>query len=359
MKKNKDKVLIILLFYFGIMNVNAQSIDIIYTTDQNSNTVSVIDANAKTVLGAIKLGYPNSDSRVFSPLYNGDINVHGINYDPVNKKIAVVSTVSNSVTIIDANTAKVIARTYVGRNPHEPRFTKDGKEIWVTVRGEDYISVLDSETLWETKRITLSEGPGMISFSNNGEKAFVCSSFDDNFWIIDTKSKKIVKTLKVPSNFSPFVNTTPNGKEVWVTHKDTGMVTRIDAINDTIIESFKTGKITNHIGFSPNKYFVTVGGENKIKVYGIGIDNKVKLINEIKTDNLPHGIWESPDCKRIYVVAELENTFHIIDVNSMTILGTLPIGMRPQALIVTSFKGNINKLKSNLKNNTEIFKGPK
>jgi DNA-binding beta-propeller fold protein YncE len=33
--------------------------------------------------------------------------------------------------------------TYLGRSPHEAFFTPDGKEVWVTVRGENYIAVLD------------------------------------------------------------------------------------------------------------------------------------------------------------------------------------------------------------------------
>jgi len=27
--------------------------------------------------------------------------------------------------------------------PHEHFFTPDGRELWVTVRGEDYVSVID------------------------------------------------------------------------------------------------------------------------------------------------------------------------------------------------------------------------
>ncbi|TDD96147.1 YncE family protein [Flavobacterium cellulosilyticum] len=357
--KTKTLTLTFGLLLIVVISIKAQTTDVIYTTDQNSNTVTVIDGDKQEILGTLVLGYPNTDSRVFSPLYNGDINVHGINHDPVHQKVAVVSTVSNSVTIIDANTAKIIGRTNVGRNPHEPRFTKDGHEIWVTVRGDNYVSVLDAKSLKEKQRIILSEGPGMISFSNDGKKAFVCSSFDDNFWVIDVKTKKIIKTIKVPSKFSPFVNTTPDGKEVWVTHKDVGMVSRIDAINNTLIESFETGKITNHIGFSPNKYFVTVGGENKVKVYEIGSDNKAKMVNEIKTNDLPHGIWESTDGTKQYIVNELADSFQIIDVKNMEIVNTLPIGMRPQALIVTPFKGNLEVLKNNIKNQNPEFKGPK
>ena len=31
----------------------------------------------------------------------------------------------------------------LGREPHEPTFTRNGKELWVTLRGEDRIAILD------------------------------------------------------------------------------------------------------------------------------------------------------------------------------------------------------------------------
>ena len=37
-------------------------------------------------------------------------------------------------------------------SPHEAFFTPDGKEVWVTVRGEDYVAVLDATTFQETAR---------------------------------------------------------------------------------------------------------------------------------------------------------------------------------------------------------------
>lgn len=341
------------------MEVYAQKTTLVYTADQNSNTVTVIDVDKQLVLGTIVLGYPSSDPKVFHPLYNGDINVHGINFDPVNKKIAVTSTVSNSITVIDAETAQIVKRTYVGRNPHEPRFTKDGKEIWVTIRGENYIAVLDAKTLEEKTRIILSEGPGMVAFSNDGNTAYVCSSFDNNFWIINVRSKKIIKTLTVPSNFSPFVNVSSNGAEAWVTHKDTGMVTRIDTRTNSIIESFNTGKITNHVGFSDHFYFVTVGGENKVKVYSLRKDNKAILVREINTDDLPHGIWYNNERDEIYVVTELGNTMQILDAKKFEIKKTLPVGERPQALIPCEVESSVETIVRNLNSTRPVFKGPK
>ena len=47
------------------------------------------------------------------------------------------------MNFIDTATNAVKHVTYVGRSPHEAFFTPDGKEVWVTVRGENYVAVLD------------------------------------------------------------------------------------------------------------------------------------------------------------------------------------------------------------------------
>ena len=74
-------------------------------------------------------------------------------FSPDRKTIAVVSIGSNSVTFIDTATNVIKHTTYVGRSPHEAFFTQDGSEVWVTVRGEDYVAVLDGNTYEEIARI--------------------------------------------------------------------------------------------------------------------------------------------------------------------------------------------------------------
>ena len=72
--------------------------------------------------------------------------MHGTGFSPDHKTLAVVSIGSNSVTFIDTATNAVKHVTYVGRSPHEAFFTPAGREVWVTVRGEDYVAVLDGPT---------------------------------------------------------------------------------------------------------------------------------------------------------------------------------------------------------------------
>src|ERR1700738_3821054 len=121
--------------------------DRVYAAEQFSNTVSVTDPVDNKLLGVIRLGDPQPVN--FSPLYKGQVLVHGMGYSPDHRPLAVVSIGSNSVTFIDTATNAVKHVTYVGRSPHEPFFTPDGREVWVTVRGENSISVVDARTFAE------------------------------------------------------------------------------------------------------------------------------------------------------------------------------------------------------------------
>src|SRR6478752_7717521 len=110
--------------------------DRVYTGDQTSNTVSVINPASNKLLGVIRLGDPVPGA--LSPLYKGQLLVHGIGFSPDHRTIAVVSIGSNSVTFIDTPTNAIKGVAYIGRSPHEAFFSPDGHELWVTVRGEDY-----------------------------------------------------------------------------------------------------------------------------------------------------------------------------------------------------------------------------
>lgn len=310
--------------------------DRVYTADQNSNTVSVINPSTNMLLGQIKLGNQRPD--VLSPLYKGEINVHGLGFSPDHQTLIAVSNGSNSVTFIDTATNKVKGTTYIGRSPHEGFFTADGREVWAVVRGENYISVIDPNTYKETGRINTTAGPGMVLFHPNGKQAFVVSSFNPVVEIIDVKSHKVVKQIKVVSPFSPFLQFTPDFKEVWMTHKDVGKVTRIDTGKLEVKGVFDTGMITNHLGFAKTDggtfAYITIGGENAVKVFTM--DNVPKLVATIPVGALPHGIWASDDGSRMYVGLENGDAVDVIDTASNKVIARVPVGQAPQALVYVS-----------------------
>src|SRR5579872_4047233 len=306
--------------------------DRVYAAEQFSNTVSVTDPVDNKLLGVIRLGDPQPAN--FSPLYKGQVLVHGLGYSPDHHTLAIVSIGSNSVTFIDTATNAVKHVTYVGRSPHEAFFTPDGKEVWITVRGENYISVIDAQSFKETMRIEVPAGPGMQIFSPDGKYGYICSSFNPETDVVSVADHQIVAKVKQESPFCPNIAATPDGTQVWFTLKDVGRTQVFNARPPfNLIKSFDTGPITNHVNFAHTAKatfaYVTIGGLNQVKVFRTDDFSEVATI---PVGNLPHGIWPSGDGTRVYVGLENADALAVIDSTTNKVVANVPIGQAPQAI---------------------------
>ncbi len=307
--------------------------DRVYAAEQFSNTVSVIDPAVNKLLGVIRLGDPQPAN--LSPLYRGQLLVHGLGFSPDHHTLVVVSIGSNSVTFIDTATNAVKHRTFVGRSPHEAFFTPDGKEVWVTVRGEDYVAVLDGTTFLEKARITLPNGPGMTIFSPDGKYGYVCSSFTPETNVVSVANHQIAGKVRQESPFCPNIAATPEGDQVWLTLKDVGKTMVFSAKPPfDVLKVLDTGPITNHVNIVRNAHgrfaYVTVGGLNMVLAFRTDTFERVA---EIPVGDLPHGLWPSGDGTRLYVGLENGDAVMAIDTLENKVVATVPIGQAAQALV--------------------------
>ena len=254
-------------------DIPVSSQDRVYTADQTSNTISVYDPSSNRLLGVLRLGDVTPQN--LSPLYRGQLLVHGLGFSFDHKTLAIVSIGSNSVTFLDTATNNIKHITYLGRSPHEAFFTPDDSEVWVTVRGEDYVSVIDSSTYAEKARIQVGNGPGMTIFRPDGKYGFICSSFTPETKIVDIKTHEVIGTVPQASPFSPNIAATPDCQQFWLTLKDVGKTQVFGADPPfPLVTTLDSGPITNHVNFVRNKNgqfaYISVGGENVVKVYTTG-----------------------------------------------------------------------------------------
>lgn len=307
--------------------------DRVYVAEQFSNTVSVIDPSSDQNLGVIKLG--DAQPANLSPLYRGQLLVHGLGFSPDHRTLAVVSIGSNSVTFVDTVTNAVKHVAYVGRSPHEAFFTPDGREVWVSVRGEDHLQVLDGRTYAPLRKIPVPNGPGMTIFSPDGRYGYVCSSFTPETVVVSTASHRIVGRVKQESPFCPNIAASPDGEQVWLTLKDVGRVMAFEARPPfRVLRTLATGPITNHVNFvrraGETLAYVTVGGLNEVQVYRI---RDFARVATIPVGDLPHGLWPSGDGSRVYVGLENADAVAAIDTQTNRVVATIPGGQAGQALV--------------------------
>jgi len=314
-------------------DVPLSSRDRVYLGEQFSNTISVVDPASNTLLGAIHLGDPQPGN--LSPLYRGQLLVHGLGFSPDHRTIVAVSIGSNSVAFIDTASNAVKHITYVGRAPHEAFFTPDGREVWVSVRGEDYVSILGARRYGEIGRIPVPNGPGMVIFSPDGRYGYVCSSFTADTLVLETRSRRVVGRVAQPSPFCPNIAAAPRGDQVWFTLKDIGKVVVFNAHPPfNVLHEMQTGPLTNHVNFAVTTRgqlaYVTIGGLNQVQVFST---DTFERIATIPTGPLPHGIWPSGDGTRMYVGIENGDAVSAIDTGSQQVVATIATGQAAQAVI--------------------------
>jgi YVTN family beta-propeller protein len=241
---------------------------------------------------------------------------------------------------------------YVGRSPHEGFFSPDGRELWVAVRGENYVSVIDPAKMKEVRRIETANGPGMVQFRPDGKYAFVPSSFTPEMDVIDTETYQVIAKIPQASPFSP--NLAVDQDEVWFTLKDSGKTQVISAKPPfKTLAILETGPISNHVTFVNNAdgrfAYVSVGGTDQVLVYRRESGTRPNLVVTIKTGDLPHGIWGSGDGSKVYVGLENGDSVQAIDTTTNRVVATIPVGQLPQALAYVPNAVSTNAGTANLK----------
>jgi len=318
--------------------------DRVYTADQDSNTVSVINPKTNTVLGTIALGKPRMDvdADILGAMYDGEIDVHGLGFSRDGRYLNVIDVTTNAVHVIDTATNAVLHTIYLNRAPHEGFFSPDGNTLWVAERGVDTVAVIDWRHNRVIDRIVSEDGPSKVVFSPDGRRAYVNHLRAYSFDVIDVPTRKIIQRVTIPhiAGGSSDEAISPDGKEIWLGMPDNGYTTAVVNAQTYKVEAvLNTGPRTNHPNFvtvdGVNYAYMTVGDLGQTLVYRRSTTGgPPTLVKRIHNHGLgPHGIWPSPDNTRIYVALQYSDAVDVIDTRSMQVIDTLRIGQSPMALV--------------------------
>jgi YVTN family beta-propeller protein len=138
--------------------------------------------------------------------------------------VFVVNTPSDTVDIIDGGTRKIVARVSVGIDPVGIAVRPDGKEVWVSNHVSDSVSVIDADSSSPTylhvvatvqefdakTKATRFDEPVGIAFASN-EKAYVALSSENQIAVVNVATRQISKRLTITAQ-DPRAITVRNGR---------------------------------------------------------------------------------------------------------------------------------------------------
>lgn len=358
---------------------DAAARDRVFIANEDSNTISVINPATNAIETTINLTSFDEDPRppfrfvtagvapthgalIHKPLYHGCIDAHGVVPSPDGRLLATCGRGSSNVYLIDTvnkkaignapnpfasettNAERITSGILVGREPHEPTFTRNGKELWIALRGEDRIALLDVKRAVKQSggvnadatrgSVGTINGPAQVWFNKEGTLAFVASqkvakidvlrvNADSSGYSHPARLTTVDISRQDKPGFTPFLKTTADGREIWFSHKLADTVSgRSTSEPFDLLDAVPLGAMArpNHLEFVENSrgrvIYVSLarvddngpGGaaSSQIAIIDRGAaPGSRKIVNTFFSHGREaHGLWTNPENNRLYVAHE-------------------------------------------------------
>lgn len=202
--------------------------DRIIATTEGSDTIIILSAavNGERELSAIPTGQKGS---------------HMLAVDAAGKFAYVANLQSASVSKIDLVKQVKIIDVATGAGTEGIALTPDGKELYVSARGDNSVAILDADTMKIEKRIEVGRFPLRIIISPDGKYAVTSNLQDGSLSVINTSTKELERTIKVGGQSGTQQVTilfSADGKFLYVAETGINRVAEID---------FATGKVLGRL----------------------------------------------------------------------------------------------------------------
>lgn len=293
----------------------------VYTANESSNTVTVLDGDTYQVIGDIEtLNY----------------GAHDLALSRDGRQLWVTNLANGRVSVIDTESRKTIASIYTGTRAHVVALTNNNKHAWVANISDNTISIIDTTIFRILGTIPVGKGPMGIAFSRDGKFAYV-SSQDKMVNIIDTSAHQVIKQIPVGPN-PHFLTLGPDGN-IWGTNTGSNDIYVIDTTTNEIAKTIEVGPAPQQIAFAlkgtagPNAY-VTVTGINKVVVVD-ATSPTLAIREQIDVGDGPNGIWANAVGTKIYVGHTKSNNVMVVDTGTSQVLSTLPVGRKPIRVVAS------------------------
>src|SRR5215472_8361460 len=293
-------------------------------------------------------------------------------------RVYVPNSKSNSVTVIDPATLKVIDRYPVGRLPQHITPSYDLKTLWVlndkgnsltridpaTGKPKETIRVSDPYNMYFTpdgryaivvaeqqRRLDFLDASGMklhhslrvpcqgvdhMDFSADGKYLIASCEFDGSLIKVDVEQQQVLGRLALEGKCMPQdVRLSPDGSVFFVADMDAGGVHLVDGEHLSYLGFIPTGKGAHGLYVSRDSrvLYVSNRGEGSVSVIDFG-SRKVVDKWRLSGGGSPDMGGVSADGKVLWLAGRYNSEVYAIDTSEGKLLARIPVGREPHGLCV-------------------------
>ncbi|SCF78846.1 YncE family protein [Streptomyces sp. Ncost-T10-10d] len=293
----------------------------VYVPNTNSDTVSVIDPATYKVIRTIKVG---RQPQHVVPSW--DLKTLWVNND-----------IGDSLTAIDPATGKV-SRTVPVSDPYNLYFTPDGKYAVVMASMDRQLVFRDAHTMKTAKTVPVScAGVNHADFSMDGRYFIVSCEFSGELLKVDTARMKVVGRQKLPFNgaMPQDVKLSPDGGTFYIADMMANGVWVLDGKKFTTPKLLPTGKGAHglYVSRDSKEMYISNRGEGSISVFDFA-QRKLAKKWRLPNGGSPDMGGVSADGKVLWLSGRYNSEVYAIDTASGKQLARIPVGKGPHGLAV-------------------------
>ena len=316
----------------------------IYVTNSAGDNIHVVDPRTNKVVQVIK----------------GIEGAHGIAFSQDGSKVFVSDEDAAALDVFDRKSGRLIKKIELSDRPNNIAVTKDGAKVVIGIaRGKGALDIVDIATLARTKTIPLNGRLHNVYVTPDGKYVIAGSIPGKSLTVIDIAAEKPVWELRLDLGVRPMtIEAAPDGstKRIFAQLSDLNGFAVIDFVKQQEVARIKLpespvkfemdeGRATSPshgIGVAPDNktLWVTSIPNNAVFVYGL---DDLKLRGQVALPVLKvpgHGpassvanwVTFTPDSRTIYVSNAGMRLVSAIDVKSMKLVATIPVGEVPKRI---------------------------
>ena len=264
---------------------------------------------------------------------------------PDGRRAFVGNIEDSTVSVIDVHEGREVKRVEGFFAPHGFSVSPDGAKVYVSSIGAHEVAVLDVNgrllkrlAIGNVGRVAardpqryLSEIKGVVNptLTRDGAFAYATSSDANTLAIIDTRTDKIVKTLKVGEQPWRAYNS-PDGRWMLVPNNGDSTVSVIDTASQKIVAQLNAGAEMTGVNFAAggSKAYVISQGDSTVYVFNMQTFAQVTRL-KIGTGLALETAATTADGTKIYLASSTDDAVYVIDAQTDRVTRIANVGRYP------------------------------
>ncbi|MGY4828357.1 YncE family protein [Sphaerotilaceae bacterium SBD11-9] len=260
--------------------------------------------------------------------------------DKPTNPIFVLNSLDASISVIDPVSYAELRRIPTGKEPHHLYLTPDEKSLVVANALSDSLTLIDPKTGEVQRTITKVIDPYHLRFSPDMKWFVIAANRLDHVDIYQWQPEDAATPLKLaarvraartPSHLSIDSKSTT----VYASMQDSDELMAIDLQTQKPRWKIPIGKLPADVYLTPDDKLLLVGltGDEYVEVYDVSQPSP-KLVKRIQTGAGAHAFRSRGDGKHVFVSNRVANTISMIDIQTLSVVGTYPAPGGPDCIDV-------------------------